>query len=257
MARHRALARPPPRCRASQARRAGLARLLELDRGTEAPAERWASTGSRTRLVCVGRSSQSGGSVIPGVSRAELLARWQESGDRDALERLLQQEICAIKRRIRREVRHRTSPSQSASDVAQEAAARFLGTSTSPHFQSPAALRAYLWTAALNLLRRRMVEAQHFTPAPEARTFGAVLTRDEGGEELLERERSMALHLALQLLRPDERVILELVYFQGHDPQDAARRLGIEPENARMRLTRARRALTVKLRAWKDLVEGP
>lgn len=215
------------------------------------------STGSRSRLFRVRGSSQSGGSVLPGLSRAELLTRWQESGDRDALERLLQQEISAIKRRIRREVKHRTSPSQSASDVAQEAAARFLGTGTSPHFQSPAALRAYLWTAALNLLRRRMVEAQHFATAQEARFGAEVLTQDEGGEELLERERSMALHLALQLLRPDERAVLELVYFQGLDPQDAAHRLGIEPENARMRLTRARRALTAKLRAWKDLVEGP
>ena len=59
----------------------------------------------------------------------------------------------------------------------------------------------------------------------------------------------------MQLLRPTERRILEIVYFEGLDPQAAARELGIEPENARMRLTRARRALMTKLGAWRKIVE--
>lgn len=184
--------------------------------------------------------------------------RWQEAGDQEALEQLLQREVYAIKRRIRREIQPGTSPSQSASDVAQEAASRWLGLRSSPYFRSPAALRAYLWTTALNLLRRHMQDRQLPASAYEAHGLleASLVTSDGASEEVLAQERSVALHLALQLLRPCERRILELVYFEGKDPQAAALVLGIEPENARMRLTRARRALAIKLRAWNEIVEG-
>jgi len=188
-------------------------------------------------------------------SRADLLARWQESGDHQALERLLQMEVHAIKGRIRRQIQHLTSPSQSASDVAQEAAARWLGVRTPTHFQSPAALRAYLWTTALNLLRLHV--QQDRIPVHTGALDVQPLVADREEEQDLARERSVALHLGLGLLRPDERRILELYYFEGQDSHGVARALGIEPENARMRLVRARRALTRKLQAWKAFLEEP
>src|SRR5262245_58327140 len=83
---------------------------------------------------------------------AALLARWQEEGDQEALEELLRLEIVALKARIRREAQGMTNASNSASDIAQEVAARFLGVGTGLHFQHPSALRRYLWTAAWRLL---------------------------------------------------------------------------------------------------------
>jgi hypothetical protein len=59
------------------------------------------------------------------------LARWQQGSDLEALERLLEVEILALKERIRREAHGLTCAADSASDVAQEVALRFLRSSAS------------------------------------------------------------------------------------------------------------------------------
>ena len=69
-----------------------------------------------------------------------------------------------------------------------------------------------------------------------------------------ERDRSMALDVAVNLLMPAERAILDLVYFKQFDIAAAAERLGVTKEAANMRLVRARRALAEKLSDWDDLI---
>src|SRR5690242_15439230 len=82
-----------------------------------------------------------------------LLRRWQEQGDIDALDELLYVEVSVLKSRLRG--RSAGSP-VSASDIAQEAIARFLDVDGVPRFDHPRALRAYLWTAAWRLLAKRL-----------------------------------------------------------------------------------------------------
>src|SRR5262249_31478970 len=66
------------------------------------------------------------------------------------------------------------------------------------------------------------------------------------------RERSLALQLTMNLLRPEEREILDLVYFRQHGIDGAAKRLGISSAAANVGLGRARRKLASKLRGWTD-----
>lgn len=132
---------------------------------------------------------------------------------------------------------------------------RFLSLDQPPPFEDPARLRSYLWKAAHNLLldrvrrpaERRALHLGSCGSAPEPATTG-------GLRAVGDRERSAALAVALQLLRPADREILERVYLRGQDLTDAARELAIEYGAAKMRLVRARDALFEKLKRWSDLI---
>ena len=192
--------------------------------------------------------------------RTELLARWQEQGDHEALDQLLRLEIASLKTRIRRDGRGMMSSSQSSSDIAQEVALRFLGVGTALRFEHLAALRAYLWTAAWRLLLSRLEKAGRYAgPLDEGNclTRTDTLASSDGMEEVEERERSVAISVALHLLAPCEQEILDLVYLQQLGLKGAAARLGISRNRANTKLVRARRSLANKLRGWKDLIEAP
>ncbi|MBI1853034.1 MAG: sigma-70 family RNA polymerase sigma factor [Planctomycetes bacterium] len=186
-----------------------------------------------------------------------LLARWQHAGDPDALDELLRAEVAVLKSRIRREGKRMLRPSMSATDVAQEVVMGMLKVRRAPRFEDPRALRGYLWKAAWRLLVRRLrkpgrdfVRLDHATS-----TVLRSALRITGGVSAPEdNERSVALNLMVHLLRPDEREIIDLVYFRQHGIEGAAKRLEISPDAANMRLVRARRKLASKLRHWTDLI---
>lgn len=123
----------------------------------------------------------------PREPSADLLRRWQEHEDRAALDELLRIEIGILKARIRRQGAQLVEPAASASDVAQEAVLRVLELETPPHFETPQALRAYLWTAAWRLLlaRLRRPECERLAsgamaPRPPSRAHGARSTLGDG-----------------------------------------------------------------------------
>ena len=64
----------------------------------------------------------------------------------------------------------------------------------------------------------------------------------------------MALELALNLLKPEDQEILELVYFRQKPVAEAATQLGVARAAVEMRLTRARRRLATKLADWSELI---
>ncbi|MSR62956.1 MAG: sigma-70 family RNA polymerase sigma factor [Planctomycetes bacterium] len=188
---------------------------------------------------------------------AALLARWQDAGDREALDGLLRIEIELLKHRLRAQQGGRLSPSLSASDVAQEAVLNLVKVRATPSFEVPAALRAYLWKSALRLL------AGHFERAGSnlehldervSRGASAALATSGGLGAVEDDERTLAIELTLHLLEPDERQILALVYFDELSLEDAATRLTISHEAAKKRLQRARTRLAAKLGAWSELV---
>ncbi len=188
---------------------------------------------------------------------ATLLERWQTTGDTDALDDLLRIELGVLRSRLRRKAKGLLRPSMSATDVAQEAVVRMLRVRDKPHFDDSRELRAYLWKAAWRLLRHRLRKRRHALVRLDqdtSSTLRSSLQATTGPESAERRERSVALNLTLNLLRPHEREVLDLVYFQEQGIDGAAKRLGITSDAAKMRLVRARRKLATKLRHWTDLI---
>lgn len=188
---------------------------------------------------------------------AGLLRLWQEQGDRNALDELLRIEVTALKAKMRRQGGPAVDAAQSVSDVAQEAVMRMLRVDPPPVFETPEAMRGYLWLAAWRLLVARLRRSDHgaarFGTSSSAPIDGALETT--GGFSVLDaKERAVALELALQLLDPDEREILELAYFHDVGVDVLAEKRGITSEAARKRLARARKSLAGKLASWTELI---
>jgi RNA polymerase sigma factor (sigma-70 family) len=188
---------------------------------------------------------------------ADLLARWRNGGDREALDELLRTEVRFLKARLRRNRGNLGDPAASVSDVAQEAVMRMLQVEPPPVFDAPEAMRAYLWLAAWRLLigrlRRPGLDAARLDESASSRMSRALETTG-GFSGVVARDRAVALELALELLEPDERELLDLVYFQDAGIEGAAGKLGISAEAARKRVMRARKHLATKLASWTEMI---
>jgi DNA-directed RNA polymerase specialized sigma24 family protein len=186
-----------------------------------------------------------------GDPSAELLRRWQEESDRDALDELLRIEIAILKSKLRRKSGSAAHPDASVSDLAQEAIVRLLGVEPAPQFENAKAMRAYLWTAAWRLLLERLRRSKapmKRLDATQTGRFDDALATTGGIGSVEDRDRSVALDVAIQLLEPDEQTILALAYTRDLGIAGAARELPPHriPSNGR----RATRRSTGKASAW-------
>lgn len=187
-----------------------------------------------------------------------LLERWQQHGDVEALDELLRLEVAELKVRIRDRGRG-ILRSNSVSDVVHEAVVRVLKTSKRPRFENPRVFRAYLWRAAerllLDRLRRRKVRGREIdVTASRAieREFGV-----SGGQSAVERRDLIRqLRIALSLIEPGARHLLEETYFAHRSLDDIAGELGITRDAAKMRIVRAKRLLKKKLDQWHAFIDG-
>lgn len=186
----------------------------------------------------------------------ELLRDWQDRGDREALDRLLAIEITWLKARIRAHGLPRADGEISVSDVAQEAVMRMLRVKDTPTFQAKAALRAYLWKAAWNLLAERLRQRRGETLSLDdsSQLLDKALVTTGGLGSVESRDRAVALQVTMQLLEAPERDVLELVYGRGLGIDGAAESLAIGKDAAKMRCARARAKLAQKLRRWSEIV---
>lgn len=189
-------------------------------------------------------------------SIAEWLRKWQDEGDHEALDQLLQVEVKSLKRRIQQKGRSMLTQSFSASDVANDAIVKLLRRGDAAHFDDAAQLRVYLWKAAWRLLIDRVRRPKLPRPRLDADSANRIsdLAERAGSRSVEKREARNAVTFALQLLPQADRSILELSYLKGLVIADLAERLGISREAVAMRLVRARRKLSSKLRAWQDLI---
>jgi RNA polymerase sigma-70 factor (ECF subfamily) len=188
---------------------------------------------------------------------SELLRGWQERGDRAALEELLWIEIGVLKNRLRRQGSRAADASISVSDVAQEVVIRALEVEPAPRFDHPHALRSYLWTAARRLLAehlRRGKSATRQLEGSRADPLDQALQTSGGLEGVESADRADALSVALQLLEPEDRELLELYYYRSVDAAGIAQALGISPDAARTRVARARTSLARKLVKWTEWI---
>ena len=186
----------------------------------------------------------------------ELLNRWQNEGDLDALNELLGREIVVLKHMIHG--RRVPGAPTSTSDIAQEAAMGLLKTSKPPKFEDPRALRGYLWRSAWHLLVNRYEKKQRApvrVDLEDPLVVGRVLKSAPQLAGIDSAERSMALGLALNLLAKEDRELIRLVYFEGKEVAAAGAILGLGSDVARARLSRGRRLMATRLAEWGDLID--
>ena len=188
---------------------------------------------------------------------AALLRRWQDHGDREALDQLLRIEIEIVKSRMHRQGAPLDRPTVSESDVAQDVVLRVLEVEPAPHFENPGAMRAYLWVAARRLLfehlRRRKASTVHLDPTQSGGLDKALETTG-GLRGVEERDHAAALNVALHLLEPDEQQVLDLYYFRELGVAGVATEFGISHDAAKMRSVRARMILAKKLVKWTEVI---
>jgi RNA polymerase sigma-70 factor, ECF subfamily len=193
----------------------------------------------------------------PSVSTDDdLLRRWQDHGDLDALDDLLRSEVGALKALISARAANLVGGSASPSDIAQEAVLRLLRLDAVPHFTDSDKLRAYLWTTAWRLMLQRVRrpysrKTSLDTAASSELPPAAVAKPGRAAEDA---EAASALDLAMNLLPEDERDLLHRVYHDGRGIADLAREAGVSESAIKMRLMRTRKRLAARLAAWSDLI---
>lgn len=166
-----------------------------------------------------------------------LLERWQQGGDPRALDELLRRELPRLHARLERDGRGLAGPSVSATDAVQEAARKLVEGGETLSFESPARLRAFLWTSARNFLLDRLRRRRRKRLLEEPQLL-AQAPAEEGSEEA-----TCEVLAALRTLEFAQREVLELAYLHGLDLAALGRELGISADAARMRLARARERL--------------
>lgn len=212
----------------------------------------------RARLQASGYDVAVTAPDLPSDPSLGLLKRWQESGDVDALDELLRNEVRALAARLRARGRGMLHASASASDLAQEAVLRLLRLEDAPVFEDAGALRAYLWTAAWRLLiNRGQARGRSMMTLSGARSgdMGLVLPGGGGASAAEREDQNAALNVVMNLLRDEDREVLELVYFRHLEIEQVAQQLGIQRSAADMRLSRARRRLAEKMVGWAEIVQ--
>jgi RNA polymerase sigma factor (sigma-70 family) len=178
------------------------------------------------------------------------------SDDRNVLDAWLAQELDWIRRLVERRVGARLRRLEDAQDVVQEtllAAIRY-----GPHLATGRRedARAVLARVVENRIRdrvewhgraRRSPEREHGdSRSPEDQPF-----HDTPSSEAMRNEDSASLHLALELLDPDDREVIRLREFEGLPFSAIADRLDVGASGARMRYRRALPKLARKLAALK------
>ena len=68
------------------------------------------------------------------------------------------------------------------------------------------------------------------------------------------RDNAAALSVAMQLLDPEDQLVLDLCYFRSFDAAGIAAELGISRDAAKMRVVRARMCLAKKLVKWTEMI---
>jgi RNA polymerase sigma-70 factor (ECF subfamily) len=139
-----------------------------------------------------------------------------------------------------------------AEDVAQETLRRVLEASRAGRIENPSALPAFVFQTAQHIC------LQHFRSAERE---GRALLRLSGDPPeqgphpltaLITEERRIEVRNALARLKPEDRELLRLVYFEGVETETIAQRLGVSPGALRVRKHRVLARLAVLLSEGRE-----
>jgi RNA polymerase sigma-70 factor (ECF subfamily) len=126
-----------------------------------------------------------------------------------------------------------------AEDVAQETIRRVMEALRAGRVRQLETLSSFVFQTALHLCQQ-----QHRSSERESRALGRIAASDvpappDALSALISRERCAQVNQALLELRPEDRDLLRLMYFQELDPEEIARRWGITAGALRVRKHRA------------------
>lgn len=187
-------------------------------------------------------------SLSGGASDAEVLAA-VAAGDADALGVLWRRHAAAV-------VGFCIRRCATADDVADAAAETFLAAWRAAGGYRPETDTAAPWLLGI---ARHVVARQHRRVAVSLRLAERLIRRAEAAPRFAGEEyeavdaavdaakQAPAIAAALRALPAREREVLELVAYDQLEPAEAARVLGVSPNAARLRLSRARRRLQERL----------
>lgn len=192
-------------------------------------------------------------------ARERDLRSWQEAGDRDALDRLLREDLGELKRRLASRGRRRgiRISRASVSGIAVDAAANVAFARTSRPFRDREAFRAYVLSAAWHLLLRHL-RARARRDALEAGAAGAVERSTSSSRAIRAAarvEEAEIVRFAVAMLPEPMRDVLERLYFRSQSIESMAAEFSTSREAVEMRLARAKKKLRERLAAWKGMLE--
>lgn len=191
----------------------------------------------------------------------QLLDRWQNSKDSEALRSLLIFEISMIKKHLKSRKPRWVNNSNSASEVAQDVALKILGRHDRlPRFDTVEGMRKYLMVVAWNLCRERFRQAARAPLLLGSQASDALLEdpTTTGGIKKVEREEFQSLlQLALNLLPDTNQRVLRACVLEGKGAEEVAVELGLPSSAAvRMRKKRALENLNKELRRLCSAIDS-
>jgi RNA polymerase sigma-70 factor (ECF subfamily) len=141
--------------------------------------------------------------------------------------------------RIRLFATRRLSDATAAEDVAQETLRRVMEALRAGRVRQMETLPAFVFQTALHICQQH-----HRSAGREERALGKLSAVDaplppDALSQLISRERRGEVHRALMRLRPEDRDLLQQMYYQDLEPDEIAQRLGLSAGALRVRKHRA------------------
>lgn len=185
-----------------------------------------------------------------------LLQRWHE-GDRSALEALIARDLPWIEQHVRRRLGAGLRARGETQDYVQDAMIEVLQYGPKFVSQSQTRFRNIIARIIENTLRdrndwfrarRRALSKERPLPADSVLNLDApAASVPRPSQNALGNERDAMLRLALELLDPEDRKVILLRQWNEKSFPEIGAELGISPDSARMRFTRALPRLAAKL----------
>jgi RNA polymerase sigma-70 factor (ECF subfamily) len=188
------------------------------------------------------------------------LAQRAASGDRLAVEMLIDQNLSSVRAYVRSHMGPKLRARESASDLVQSVCRDLLTHQDRFAHPSAEAFRAWLFTTARrkvqnrarDLEREKRDAAREVQGVEEAQlaSLGAAYARvTNPGERALRNEEIARLESAIESLPEEQREVLTLAHFVGLSRAEIAKQLGKTEEGVRSMLHRAMARLSVLLDA--------
>ena len=133
---------------------------------------------------------------------------------------------------------------QDAEDVRAETFLRVFQAIRSGQVHSPVALPAFILGVARNVLLELFAKRRRAGPAVPAETVEPAVPSHEGA--FVDRDVRRAVHATLAQLKPRDRAVLRMCFYEDLPTAEIARRLGIAPDRVRLVKSRA-------LKRFRDL----
>jgi RNA polymerase sigma factor (sigma-70 family) len=189
---------------------------------------------------------------------AQLLLRWH-GGDREALQSLLEREMGWIEARVRKRLGPLLRVKAETGDFVQEAALELLRYGSRLLLANRAQFRGLLLRIVENVLRdehdrftafRRAARRER--PLPSGSGLGLAATTQSPSRAAEEEESECWIHLALELLEPEDRKVILLREWAELSFEEVGRRLLVSADAARMRFHRALARLSSEVQRVKS-----